>query len=283
MTDPAQSFDLWGSIEAPASPVILSVPHAGRDYPLALRAALRVPIEALTVLEDRHVDALAHAARRTETMLIQRPARAWIDLNRAESERDPRIDEGVSAMTQPAESPKLRSGLGLVPRRAGRAGDLLLRRLSNAEVIARIRADHRPYHATLAAALAAARERFGVAVLVDLHSMPPPGEAEIVFGDRFGRTAASRFVHRIEAEAEAAGLAHALNTPYSGSHILERHADPASGVHAIQIEWSRALYLDAALDVPGPGLARAAHILRAMLAALADEACAAGGLSLAAE
>lgn len=283
MTGPAESFDLCGSLDAPMSPVVLSVPHAGRDYPLALRTALRVPIEALTVLEDRHVDALAHAARRTETMLVQRPARAWIDLNRAESERDPKIDDGVSPTAQPAESAKLRSGLGLVPRRAGRAGDLLHRRLSNTEVIARIRADHRPYHDALAGALAAARARFGVAVLVDLHSMPPPGEAEIVFGDRFGRTAASRFIHRIEAEAEAAGLAHALNTPYSGGHILERHADPARQVHAIQIEWSRALYLDTAMDAPGPGLARAARTLRAMLDALADEACAGSGLSLAAE
>ncbi|MGN6269540.1 MAG: N-formylglutamate amidohydrolase [Sphingomonas sp.] len=283
MTDPAQSFDLCGSLDAPASPVVLSVPHAGRDYPLALRAALRVPLEALAVLEDRHVDALAHVARRTETMLVQRPARAWIDLNRAENERDPRIDDGVSAKMQPAESAKLRSGLGLIPRRAGRAGDLLQRRLSNAEVIARIRADHRPYHEALGRALTAARARFGVAVLIDLHSMPPPGAAEIVFGDRFGRTAASRFVHRIEAEAEAAGLAHALNTPYSGGHILQRHADPARGIHAIQIEWSRALYLDARLDAPGPGLARTAQALRAMLDALADEACAGAGLALAAE
>lgn len=283
MIHPAQSFDISGSLEAPASPVVLSVPHAGREYPLALRAALRVPLEALTVLEDRHVDALAHTARASETMLIQRPARAWIDLNRAENERDPRIDDGVSSIGQPAESAKLRSGLGLVPRRAGRAGDILRRRLSNDEVVARIRADHRPYHEALARALAAARTRFGVAILVDLHSMPPPGDAEIVFGDRFGRTAANRFVHRLEAEAEAAGLAHALNTPYSGGYILDRHADPSRGVHAIQIEWSRALYLDAAMDALGIGLARAARALRAMLDALADEACAGAGLSLAAE
>lgn len=283
MTPAALSFDLLGSLEVPASPLILSVPHAGRDYPLALRAALRVPIEALIVLEDRHVDDLAHAARATETMLVQRPARAWIDLNRAESDRDPKIDEGVSPATRPIDSAKLRSGLGLIPRRAGRAGDMLRRRLSNEEVVARIRADHRPYHQALSAALTAARARFGIAILVDLHSMPPPGHADIVFGDRFGRTAATRFVHRLEAVAEAAGLRHALNTPYSGGHILERHADPARGVHAIQIEWGRNLYLDATMTAPGAGLGRTAGTLRAMLDALADEACALGGLPIAAE
>ncbi|HEU4962109.1 MAG TPA: N-formylglutamate amidohydrolase [Sphingomonas sp.] len=282
MASAAQSFDVLGSLDAPASPVVLSVPHAGRDYPLALRAALRVPVESLTILEDRHVDAVACAARGGETLLIQRPARAWIDLNRAETERDPRLDEGASARGRPIDSAKLRSGLGLVPRRAGRLGDLWRRRLSDAEVTARIRADHRPYHAALAQALAAARRRFGIALLLDVHSMPPPGTAEIVFGDRFGRTAAARFVHRIEAEAEAAGFAHALNTPYSGGHILDRHGDPAHGIHAIQIEWSRALYLDAALDVPGPGLARVAATLGAMIEALADEA-AGGARRLAAE
>ena len=101
MTTAAQSFDVLGSLDAPASPVVLSVPHAGCDYPLALRAALRVPVEALVVLEDRHVDAVAHAARGGETLLVQRPARAWIDLNRAETERDPRLDEGASASGRP--------------------------------------------------------------------------------------------------------------------------------------------------------------------------------------
>ena len=272
MIPSAHSFDLLGSLDAPASPVVLSVPHAGRDYPLALRAALRVPIEALVPLEDRYVDQLALRARGGETMLIQRPARAWIDLNRAETERDPRIDEGADARSRSIESAKLRSGLGLVPRRSGRAGDLWRRRLTDAEVTARIEADHRPYHAALARALQAARRRFGVAVLLDIHSMPPIDRGVIVFGDRFGRAAAGRFVNRLEAEAEAAGFAHALNTPYSGGHILDRHGRPGSAIHAIQIEWSRALYLDAALDAPGAGLAGAARALRRMIDALADEA-----------
>ena len=93
-----QPFDLHGPA-CPSSPVVLSVPHAGREYPLVLRAALRAPVAALAALEDRHVDAVALAARQNETCLVQRLPRAWIDLNRAEHERDPLpcCAEGVNA------------------------------------------------------------------------------------------------------------------------------------------------------------------------------------------
>lgn len=280
MSGPDSPFDRHGGLP-PASPVILSVPHAGRDYPPAMRAALRLPIDALLALEDRHVDAVALTARGEETLLVQRTARAWIDLNRDERERDPKLDDGADQRRRPTESHKLRSGLGLVPRRIAQGGDIWRRRLGAAEVDARIASDHRPYHAALADALAAARARFGIAVLLDIHSMPPLAPQgpvpRLVFGDRFGRAAADRFVARIEAVAEAAGCPHALNTPYSGGHILDRHADPAANVHAIQIEICRTLYLDTGLTSPGPGLAQTALLLRCMIDALADEAIAGAG------
>jgi N-formylglutamate amidohydrolase len=255
--------------------VVLSVPHAGRDYPLALRSALRVPLEALKGLEDRHADALALDARGSETLFVAERARAWIDLNRAEHERDPRLDDGAVASGRP-QSAKLRSGLGLVPRRVGNSGDIWQRRLSADEVTMRIQADHRPYHAALAAALASARARFGVAVLLDVHSMPPLGPADaaprLVLGDRFGKSAAARFSDRIEGVARAHGVAIAANAPYSGGHVLERHGDPRRGTHAVQLEFDRSLYLDAELDGPGPGLAATARLLRAIIDAVADEA-----------
>lgn len=263
------------------SPVVLSVPHAGRDYPLVLRSALRLPLAALTPLEDRHVDAVARGARTTETMLVQTRARAWIDLNRGEDERDPRVDEGAAPIAQPIASSKLRSGLGLVPRRASNAGDLWRRRFTAEDIAQRIDQAYRPYHAALDEALAAARARFGVAVLLDVHSMPPltahtPAAmpARIVLGDRFGRSAAPRFVARLESEAAAAGVPVALNAPYAGGHILKRHGRPAAGIHAIQLEFDRSLYLDRRLDGVGPGLEATVGLLRAMLAALADEALA---------
>lgn len=272
----APGFEIFGDAR-PACPVVLSVPHAGRDYPLALRAALRVPLSALVVLEDRHVDAVAHAARGHETMLVQQRARAWIDLNRAEHERDPAIDEGAVWQAQPLASAKLRGGLGLIPRRVIGAGELWRRRFEAGEIDARIVADHRPYHAALAQALAAARTRFGCAVLLDVHSMPSLACAgtetpRVVLGDRFGRSAASRFVARLEAAARAHGLTTVLNTPYAGGHILDRQARPEDGIHAVQIEFDRALYLDAAGDAVEGGVAATASVLRAMIDAATDEA-----------
>lgn len=272
---PPASFDRLGPA-TPTSPVILSVPHAGRDYPHALLAAIRVRPDALKILEDRFVDSVALAARRDEICLVQRRARAWIDLNRAEHERDPKLDDGADPVATANLSVKLRSGLGLVPRRVADGGDIWRRRLSGADVAARIAADHRPYHRALGSAIAAARERFGTAVLLDIHSMPPLGDqghaARIVLGDRFGKAASSRFVARIEGVLAASGIAVALNSPYSGGHILDRHAAPAAGIHAIQVELDRSLYLDARLDQPGPGVAKIAVLLRQMIDAITDEA-----------
>jgi len=277
------SFDEWGSTP-PAGPVVLSVSHAGADYPAELRAALRVPPAALRGLEDRRVDAVAHAARHDEPMLVQRLGRAWIDLNRSERERDPRVDEGAPPLRRPILSAKLRSGLGLVPRRVTGAGDLWARRFTAAEIEARIIADHRPYHDRLEALLLAARARYGVAVLLDLHSMPPLAEdgPQVVIGNRFGRTAAGRFARALEAETRAAGIRVTRNAPYAGGFIVERQGAPERSIHAVQVELDRRLYLDAALDAPGEGLAATAALVRRMIDALAAEALA-GTLPQAAE
>lgn len=268
------SFERYGPVP-PDSPVLLSAPHGGRDYPDTLIDALRVPEMVLRALEDRHVDSLALGARREETLLLATRARAWIDLNRAEHERDPQIDEGAHLLGRPL-SAKVRSGLGLVPRRVGTHGQLWHGRFAAEDIAARIQADHRPYHLALSEALAAARARFGVAVLLDIHSMPPlgpPGTApRLVIGDRFGRSAAARFGNRVAAVARLHGVAVAANTPYAGGHILDRHGDPRRGVHAVQLEFDRALYLDAALDAPGPGAPAVTALLRAIIDAVAEEA-----------
>ncbi|CAM3221155.1 MULTISPECIES: N-formylglutamate amidohydrolase [Sphingomonas] len=267
------SFQSFGD-PVPPGPVVISVPHGGRAYTPEMVAALRVPVAAVMGLEDRLIDLVGMAARGDEPTLIQNTPRAWIDLNRDERERDPLIDEG--ARTAPRASAKLRSGLGLVPRRVAGHGDIWTRRFADGEIVTRIEGDHRPYHRALAERLADARALFGVAVLLDLHSMPPLGAPglvpRIVIGDRHGTTAATRFVRRIEAEARGAGFAVTRNAPYAGGHIVERHGDPRRGIHAVQLELDRSLYLDAALEAPGPGFDTTVALVRRILSALAAEA-----------
>ena len=166
-------FDRLGPA-SPTTPLVVSVPHAGRDYPPALLANSLLPEPVLARLEDRFADRLvAGAAALGATVFIARRARAWIDLNRDERELDaamivppPRPDRLIASV-------KVRGGLGLIPRRIGGSGEILRQRLRPADVEARISSDHRPWHATIAEALAAARARFGIALLLDLHSMPP--------------------------------------------------------------------------------------------------------------
>jgi len=272
------TFDRYGPDE-PVSPVVVSVPHAGRDYPSAMQALLTVPVARLTTLEDRHVDAVASLAVGQEAMIVARRARGWIDLNRSPlRDRDPQVDAGADPRGFAAQaSDKVRSGIGLIPRRAGGAENMWRRKLTDAEVAARIGEDHAPYHAALDAALAGARARFGVALLLDLHSMPPlPGvmPAQVVLGNRHGHSAAALFTDVAAGVVRDAGLRVAINHPYAGGYILASHARPRAGIHALQLEIDRSLYLDELFDQPGSGVAATAAWVRSMIDALAQAALA---------
>lgn len=225
--------------------LVVSVGHAGRYYPPVLDAERAVAWETLYELEDRYADRLIGAAVADgATAIVATHARGWIDLNRAEE------DAGASFHA--------RAGLGIVPQRSG--GRQLWRQPTAAEeIVARVEACHRPYHAAIAAALRAAFEIHGHALLIDCHSMPPivagaSRGARIVVGDRHGATAGPGIPAAIEESARRQGLQGARNAPYSGAHTIARHADPAGGIHAVQIETDRQLYLDAGLREPGEGL-----------------------------
>lgn len=284
MPTPTPSFDVLGD-DPPTRPVIVSVPHAGRDYPPELLAAARLPRDRLELIEDRFADLLAaDCVAAGFTVMVARRARAWIDLNRDPREIDPDMVEPRPRREAILRTARVASGLGLVPRRLRGSGEIWSRKLRLGELDARIGCDHRPYHARLARLLERTRATHGTAVLLDLHSMPPLeiGGARVVLGDRFGQSAGARFAEAARSAVERSGLPVAENVPYSGGFTLDAHGAPRDRIHALQIEIDRTLYLDAAWRDPLPGLGDMPALVLATARALEDEALG-GALALAAE
>lgn len=275
MPDSAPPFRRLGPAR-PGSPVVLSVPHAGRSYSDGLLASARLSRARLESLEDRLVDRLVwRAVEDGAAALIADSPRAEIDLNRDERELDPAMVLPRPPADSTVESPRTRGGLGLIPARIAGAGAIWRQRIAAAEVARRIERIHRPYHRAIEAELKAARARFGIAILLDCHSMPPrgaEGDAPVVFGDRHGGSMAESLVAAAEAAARGAGFRVARNAPYAGGHITERHGRPARGIHALQLELDRSLYLAPDLRTTGPGFDRVARLIAAVAAALAAAA-----------
>lgn len=262
--------------EVPTSPVVLSVPHAGRAYSQALLKASRLPLATLEALEDRFMDRLVWRAQSAGAVaLVACVPRAEIDLNRDEREIDAAMVVPPPPSRSILQSHRTRGGLGLVPARINGAGPIWRQRLPMAELARRIAEIHEPYHQALERALAAARDRFGVAVLLDCHSMPPQEDGAappVIFGDRHGTSIAPEFVEVAIAAARASGFEAGRNAPYAGGYITARHGKPETGIHALQLEVDRSRYLAAGLRSPGPGFDAAAEMIAHVAAALAIKA-----------
>ncbi len=261
--------------EQPHLPVILSVPHAGQDYSPALLASARVGRPVLETLEDRLVDRLIwRATAAGATAFVARAPRAEIDLNRDELEIDADLIDPPLSTAALRPTARSRGGLGLIPSRLSGHGALWLRRVPLPEYRRRIDEIHAPYHQALEGALRSARERFGGAILLDCHSMPPRTpqdrvQAGVILGDRHGGTMSRPLIETAMDTVRAFGLEPSRNEPFAGGYIVSRHSRPARNMHALQVEIDRGLYLDADLQGPGAGFDHASRLLEALVGALA--------------
>jgi N-formylglutamate amidohydrolase len=248
-------------------PVVLSVPHSGRDYPDWLISMAFGGRSSLATLEDPLVDRLVwRAVQRGCGAVIARAPRAAIDCNRSEDEIDPSVVDGASVRPLSARA---RGGLGIVPGRTQQHGHLWRRPIDLDQLEERIMQAHRPYHEAIEKQIELLLDRFGCVLLLDCHSMPPPprGIPPVVFGDCRGRTADEWVSNEAVRIANRCGFQAGLNDPFAGGHVIDRHARPARDVHALQIELDRRLYLDPELRGPG----RDFDVVAALIEALAVE------------
>ena len=231
-------------------PLVFASPHSGRVYPLSFVASARLDALALRRSEDSFVDELfAAAPEHGAPLLAASFPRVFCDVNREPWELDPGMFEGPLPSWVNTASPRVGAGLGTIARVVASGEPVYRHKLSFAEAEDRIRRHWQPYHAALAALIAETRAEFGCCLLIDCHSMPThPAQAanppDFVLGDAHGTACAPRATRLAEAALQELGYRVRRNDPYAGGYVTRHYGRPREGVHALQVEVARPLYMD---------------------------------------
>jgi N-formylglutamate deformylase len=236
----------------PARPVVFDSPHSGFEWPADFHPA--APREAVRATWDAHVDELCAGVTSAGAAIISASfPRAYIDVNRAESDIDPaQLSEPWTGQLAPSDF--CRRGMGLIRREALPNVPMYDRPLTREEVERRIETCYRPYRRALGRLLDEVHAVSGVVCHVDVHSVKSRGDRmnldvgqlrpDIIVSDRLGSTAGTAFTAHVIEWFDAQGFRVQMNDPYRGGDLISTFGRPLAGRHSVQLAINRALYLN---------------------------------------
>jgi len=261
-------------------PLVFASPHSGRDYSAEFLAAARLDASGLRRSEDSFVDDLfsgapAHGA----PLLAATFPRAFCDPNREPWELDPAMFAEPLPDWVNTTSPRVGAGLGTIARIVASGETIYREKLDFSEAERRVRECWQPYHDALSGVIDETRATFGACLLIDCHSMPlhggasrtGAGPADIVLGDAHGTACAPAITRLVERIFRGLGYAVRRNDPYAGGYITRHYGRPREGVHALQLELARGLYMDEARIERAPRFATMRNHMDELIAALAQQ------------
>jgi len=262
--------------EALQGPLVFNSPHSGRIYPSTFLAASRLDSLALRRSEDAYVEELFGFVTSLGAPLLHAHfPRAYLDVNREPYELDPVLFRDGLPHYANTQSVRVVGGLGTIARIVSESDEIYREPLSVGAALERINRLYTPYHETLKSLVIEAQKEFGLAVLIDCHSMPSNpiadqgiGRPDFVLGDRFGTSCSGELTRLAGAQLKAQGYVVALNKPYAGGYITEYYGRPHKAQHALQIEVNRALYMDETSFAKSTGFDSIRCDLEAMVRAL---------------
>ncbi len=260
-------------------PVVFASPHSGADYPESFVRASRLEAATLRKSEDSFIDEIYGAAPRHGAPLLKALfPRAYLDPNREPFELDPAMFAEPLPSYVNAHSPRVAAGLGTIARVVANGAEIYRDKLTFAEAAERINRFYRPYHRVLQGLVEETRRNFGWCLLIDCHSMPSvggpmdadPGRSRVdfVLGDCFGAACDAAIADHVESVLAAAGYTVTRNMPYSGGYTTVHYGRPRAGVHVLQIEINRALYMNEDTYERLPGIHDLTHRIDALMATL---------------
>ena len=233
-----------------SAPVVFASPHSGQVYPQQMVDLLTVPLSDLQRTEDAFVNELyADATMCGATLLSATYARGFVDLNRDARELDASMFHDGLPRLAGMPSARVKAGLGCLPRVGASGRDIYARQISRKDGEFRLEAVHDRYHAALQTEIETLKAEWADVFIIDCHSMPSrqPGRSnlpDIVLGDRFGSSCSAKLTSLAERRFRREGLSVTRNAPYAGGYTTRKYGRPRRGVHVLQIEINRALYMN---------------------------------------
>jgi N-formylglutamate amidohydrolase len=233
-------------------PFVFNSPHSGSEYPVDFLAESSLDALSIRRSADHYVDELfADAPELGAPLLVAHFPRAYLDVNREPYELDPRMFDGPLPPYVNIGSMRVAGGLGTIPRIVAENMDIYRKRLSVEEGLSRIETIYKPYHSCLRKLIARTHARFGMSVLIDCHSMPgnirlsgTDVRPDFIIGDRYGTSASAELSRAALQFFDDMGFSAVRNKPYAGGFITEHYGRPVRGLHALQIEINRGLYVN---------------------------------------
>ena len=234
---------------------LITSPHSGHYYPRDFIAQSKLNSQQLRLSEDMHIDELlANVPKSGASLLTATYPRAYIDLNREPFELDASMFSDRLPDFVNKDSTRVLGGLGTIAKNVTERLEIYDRPLEFSEAEQRIEKIYFPFHTCLKQQLEMAREYWGAAYLLDVHSMPSnavrkfkggkSSSVDFVLGNRHGRSCDVDFYELVYNFLTDAGYYVEKNKPYAGGYITEHYGKPSEGVHTLQLEVNRKLYMN---------------------------------------
>jgi N-formylglutamate amidohydrolase len=259
------------------APLVFNSAHSGRDYPERFLEMTRLDHLSIRQSEDAWVDELFSRAPHLGVPLLRAHfPRAYLDVNREPWELDPAMFCEPLSERCNTTSPRVAAGLGTLARVVAENKPIYRERLTLDDARMRIEGIYQPYHSTLQKLLSEAVTAFGTAILIDCHSMPRLTRSgdrpapDVVLGDRYGTACAPAIIDLVETVFSGAGLKVARNRPYAGGFSTRTYGRPQHGIHAVQIEVSRHLYMNEATLAKNDAFLAMRQVAERLIFALLD-------------
>ena len=245
------NFIIKENIEKEKFPIIISLPHSGDNYYSEFIKSSLLDKDELCRAEDSFVDEIWDFSINEGYCYIKSTIpRIYVDLNRHPLELDPYLCSSDIPKFEQSKSLKVLSGIGVIPKVSNYGNDIYAEPLSREEIRKRLISYYFPYHRALKYMIKRLKNKFKDVLVIDCHSMPSsdvPKKSTFVdinLGNNYGLSISENIFNLIRSNFEKLGFIVEENIPYSGGFITQFYGNPSDGIHVLQLEINRSIFMD---------------------------------------